>query len=115
MLWFIKAVTLVFNGVMLQFVQLLGLIGLATGVTAGALRGKWWTVPIIAFSFALIADYLPKLHIPWFDKVSSSSERFGFLLIVYFVISFIGWFSGRYARYFWLKNRAISRARGGGR
>lgn len=114
MLWFIKAVTLVFNGVMLQFVQILGLIGLATALTAGLLRGKWWTAPIVALGFALIADYLPTLHIPWFDKVSSSSERFGFLLIVYFVISFVGWFAGRYARYFWLRSRAKPRAGAGG-
>lgn len=105
MLWFIKSVTLVFNGVMLQFFQLLGLIGLVTAATAGALRGPWWTAPIIALGFALLADYLPTLHIPWFDKVSTSSERLGFLIIVYFVISVAGWVAGRYGRHLWLKRR----------
>jgi hypothetical protein len=113
MLWFIKAVTLVFNGVMLQFVQLLGLIGLATAVTAGLLRAAWWAAPIIALAFALIADYLPTLHISWLDKVSSSSERFGFLVIVYFVISTVGWLAGRYIRFLWIKSRAKPRAGAG--
>lgn len=111
MLWFVKAVTLVVNGVLLQFVQLLGLIGLATAMTAGVLRGPWWTAPIIALGFALIADYLPTLHIAWLDKVSSSSERFGFLVIVYFVISAAGWLIGRSGHQLWIQNRSKSGAR----
>ncbi len=105
MLWLFRAVTLVFNGVLLQFIQLLGFIGLATALTAGALRGPWWTFPIIAVAFGLIAKYLPSLHLSWLAKASSSSERLFFLFAVYLVISAVGYFIGRYGREIWARGR----------
>ncbi|MCX7898683.1 MAG: hypothetical protein N2444_01085 [Methylocystis sp.] len=97
----IRAVALILNGVFLQMLELIGLIGLATAAVAGFMRGPRWTIPLIAAGFTVIDANLPTLQISWLDKAASSSERIAYLFIVFLVISMLGYLIGRYGRRLW--------------
>lgn len=106
MLYLIRALTLVFDGVLLQFLRGVGLVGLVVAMLAGAMRAPSWVAPVLAIILSLVSVYFPNLELWWLAKASSSSERFGFVLLVYFVISVAGYAIGRIARYGWRRRRA---------
>ncbi len=100
MLKLIRFIGLVSQAVFLQFIHFFGLVAFLIAGAAGYYRVKSWTVPIMAVAFGVYANYYVDIAdvTGMLQKAGSASERGGFLIVVYFVITFVGYIVGAYAR-----------------
>jgi len=105
MLWLIRFLGLLSQAVFLEFLHIFGLIVFLLAVLLGFFRAPWWIVPILSVGCGLFADrfidltYLADI----FRRVVSASDRWAFVIIVYFAIMIGGYLTGLLARF--LKRR----------
>jgi len=101
MLKLIRFLGLVSQGIFLQFVHLWGLGGFLIAAALGYFRLPSWTVPILAVVLGVVTDRIADLTdvTGMLDKAEKASERGGFLIVVYFVITATGYIVGAYARH----------------
>ncbi len=112
MMWFIRSISLILTAIFLQFIQGVGLAALLVAAAVGYFRAPFWSVPIMATVFGIGVDWLPFEHVELLEKASTSSQRGGFLVIVYFVIVAVGFLAGRYGRHYLEKRtKAVNRAK----
>lgn len=92
---------LVSQSIFLQFVHLAGLVAFLIAAALGYFRVPSWTVPIVAVAFGVGADKLIDVTdvTGLLEKASKANERGGFLILVYAVITVIGYVVGAYSRY----------------
>jgi hypothetical protein len=102
MLKLIRFIGLVSQAIFLQFVHIIGLVGLLIGIVIGYFRLPSWVVPIAAVVCGVIADKFVDLSdvTGLLDKASAASERGGFMIVVYFVIVAVGYLLGAYGRHY---------------
>jgi hypothetical protein len=93
-----RLITLLFEGLLQQFVNGVGILALMAALAAGLLRAPWWSVPVMTVGFGLGARYIFEGWLRFSDKAESASERWGWMLLIYFVITVVGYASGRIAR-----------------
>jgi hypothetical protein len=109
MMWFIRSISLILTAIFLQFIQGVGLAALLIAAAVGYFRAPYWSVPIMATVFGIGVDWLPFEHVELLEKASTSSQRGGFLVIVYFVIMAVGYLAGRYGRHYQEKRKKAAR------
>jgi hypothetical protein len=109
MLKLFRFIGLVSQAIFLQFVHIFGLVAFLAGVAAGYFRTPSWVVPILAVAFGVAADKFVDLAdvTGLLDKASAASERGGFMIVVYFVITFVGYLVGVYGRHHRNRTRAV--------
>jgi hypothetical protein len=99
MLKILRLITLFFEGVLQQFLNGIGIVGLMAAVAAGFLRAPWWSVLVLTLGFGGgVAFFFPDV-ITVSDKAASASERLFFMLAIYFVLSLVGYLAGRLGRH----------------
>jgi hypothetical protein len=105
----IRFIGLVSQAIFLQFVHLFGLVALIVGAAVGYFRAPSWIVPILAVVFGVIADtYVDVRDVTGLlDKASAASERGGFMIVVYFVITAVGYVLGAYGRHYVTRAKAV--------
>jgi hypothetical protein len=98
----IRFIGLVAQGIFLQFLHIVGLVAFLIAAAAGYFRLPSWTVPIMAVVFGVLADKLVDLVdvTGILEKAKAAHERGGFLIVVYFVISAVGYVAGGYGRHY---------------
>jgi hypothetical protein len=98
----IRFVGLVSQGVFLQFVHVVGLVAFVVAVAAGFFRMPSWSVPIMAVVFGVVADKFVDLVdlTGVLEKAKAAHERGGFMIVVYFVITGLGYVVGAYGRHY---------------
>jgi hypothetical protein len=108
MLKLIRFIGLVSQAIFLQFVHVFGLVAFLVGVAAGYFRTPSWIVPVLAVVFGVIADKFVDLAdvTGLLQKASAASERGGFMIVVYFVITLVGYLVGAYGRHHYGRTKA---------
>ncbi len=101
MMKLIRFVGLVSQSIFLQFLHFFGLVAFLIAAALGYYRVKSWTVPILAVACGVYANYYVDIAdvTSILDKAKAANERGGFLIVVYFVISFAGYLVGAYVRH----------------
>lgn len=102
----IRFIALVSQSIFIQFVHIFGLIAFILSASMGYFRLPSWTVPIVSVIFGVVADkYIDESAVSsLLEKAASANQRGGFLIVVYFVITAVGYISGAYGRHY-IKNR----------
>ncbi|QGM45080.1 hypothetical protein [Methylocystis heyeri] len=97
----IRLLGLVSQSIFLQFVHLVGLVAFLIAAALGYFKVPSWVVPIVAVvsgvavdKFADVTDVTGLL-----EKASKANERGGFLILVYAVITVVGYIVGAYGRH----------------
>lgn len=93
----VRLVTLTLEAVFLQFVNGIGFVALLAAVAAGYFRAPSWSVPVLAVAFGFGIEYFEG-WVSFSDKAESASERWGFAVLVYFLIAFVGYLAGIFIR-----------------
>ncbi|MFY9629401.1 MAG: hypothetical protein WAK03_14780 [Methylocystis sp.] len=95
------------QSIFLQFVHLVGLGAFLIAAALGYFRVPSWTVPILAVAFGVGADRLVDVTdvTGLLEKASKANERGGFLILVYAVITIVGYIVGAYGRHHLEKSR----------
>lgn len=104
MVTIVRLFTLTFEAVLLQFAHGVGFVALLAAAAAGLLRGPSWIVPVFALVFGLGAERF-QFGAGLLDKAASASERWGFMVLIYFLIIVVGYLAGIYARHYWETRR----------
>ncbi|MCC3243853.1 hypothetical protein LG047_00700 [Methylocystis sp. WRRC1] len=107
MLKLIRFIGLVSQSIFIQFVHFFGLVAFLTAAATGYFRLPSWTVPINAVVFGVLADkFIDESAVTsLLEKAASANQRGGFLIVVYFVITAVGYIVGAYGRYY-LRNKS---------
>lgn len=102
----IRFIALVSQSIFIQFVHIFGLVAFMLSAAMGYFRLPSWTVPIASVVFGVVADkYIDESAVSsLLEKAASANQRGGFLIVVYFVITAVGYISGAYGRHH-IKNR----------
>lgn len=96
----IRFIGLVSQSVFLQFMTVLGPVALLISILMGYFRLPSWLVPIAAVIFGVIADKLAGAEvIGVFEKATAADKRGGYLIVVYFIITAVGYVAGAYGRH----------------
>ena len=109
MLWLIRFIGLLSQAIFLEFVHIFGLIVFVLAMLLGYFRAPWWIAPVLAVACGLFANrfidltYLTDI----FRRVASASDRWAFVIVVYFAITIGGYLAGLLARLF-MKRRKRS-------
>ncbi len=94
----VRLITLTLEAVLLQFINGIGFVALFLAVAAGYFRAPSWSVPVLAVVFGFGVEHFDgwaRLS----DKTESASERWGFMLLIYFLIAFVGYLTGIFSRH----------------
>ena len=112
MLKLIRFLALVSQSVFLQFAHLVGFGAFLIAVAFGYFRLPSWSVPILAVALGVVADkYLDVSDVTGLlEKAEKASERGGFLIVVYAVITIVGYLVGAYGRHYLDKARGTTPA-----
>jgi hypothetical protein len=89
------------QSIFLQFVHLVGLGAFLIAAALGYFRVPSWVVPIVAVVFGVLVDkyaYVTDVT-GLLEKASKANERGGFLILVYAVITVVGYIVGAYGRH----------------
>lgn len=102
----IRFIALISQSIFIQFVHMFGLAAFIISAAMGYFRLPSWTVPIAAVIFGVVADkFIDESAVSaLLEKAASANQRGGFLIVVYFVITAVGYISGAYGRHY-IKNR----------
>lgn len=100
MLWLIRFIGLVVQAIILEFVHFFGLAAFLAAIALGYFRAPLWITPIVALVCGVVAYKFVDLTelTGLLDKASSASERAVFVLVVYFVITILGYLVGVFGR-----------------
>ncbi|MGD9544486.1 MAG: hypothetical protein AB7F41_04770 [Methylocystis sp.] len=107
MLWLVRFLGLLSQAVFLEFLHVFGFIVFLLAILLGYFRAPWWIVPILSVGCGLFADrfidltYLADI----FRRVASASDRWAFVIIVYFAIMIGGYLVGLLGRLFIKRGR----------
>lgn len=107
MLWTIRFIGLLSQAIFLEFLHIFGLVVFLLAALLGYFRAPWWIVPALAIVGGFIANrfidltYLTEI----FHRVVSASDRWAFVIIVYFVITIGGYLVGLLGRLFMRRAR----------
>jgi len=95
-----KLIALVSQSIFLQFIHLVGLGAFLIAAGAGYFRMPSWSVPIMAVVFGVAADKFADLSdvTGLLEKAEKAGERGGFMILVYAVITVVGYITGVYGR-----------------
>ena len=106
MLKLIRFIGLVSQSIFIQFIHFFGLCAFAVSMAMGYFRLPSWCVPIAAVVFGVVADkYIDESSVSvLLEKAASANQRGGFLIVVYFIITAVGYVTGAYGRHY-LKNK----------
>ncbi len=102
MLWLIRFIGLLSQAVFLEFLHVFGFIVFLLSILLGYFKAPWWIVPALAIACGLFANrfidlnYLTEI----FSRVASASDRWAFVVIVYFAITIGGYLVGLLGRLF---------------
>ena len=109
MLWLIRFIGLLSQAVFLEFLHIFGLIVFVLAMLLGYFRAPWWIAPVLAVACGLFANRFIDLNYltDVFHRVASASDRWAFVIIVYFAITIGGYLAGLLARLF-MKRRKRS-------
>ncbi len=101
----IRFIGLISQSIFIQFTQLFGLVAFAVAVAVGYLRLPSWLVPVLAVVFGVVADkFIDESAVSTIlEKAASANQRGGFLILVYFVITAVGYVAGAYGRHYYGK------------
>jgi hypothetical protein len=110
----IRFIGLVSQSIFLQFIHVFGLVAFLIAAAVGYYRVKSWVIPLLGVAFGVIANYYVDLAdvTGILEKASAANERGGFLIVVYFIISFVGYLVGAYARHYQLRLRSQTATKG---
>jgi hypothetical protein len=111
MLKLIRFIGLVSQSIFLQFMHVFGLVAFVAAAAVGYFRLPSWSVLVLAVVFGVAADKLiDESDVSGLlEKASAASQRGGFLIVVYFVITAVGYIVGAYGRHHF-KNKKPSPA-----
>ena len=109
MLWLIRFIGLLSQAIFLEFLHIFGLIVFVLAMLLGYFRAPWWIAPVLAVACGLFANRFIDLNYltDVFRRVASASDRWAFVIIVYFAITIGGYLAGLLARLF-MKRRKLS-------
>jgi hypothetical protein len=109
MLWLIRFIGLLSQAIFLEFLHIFGLIVFVLAMLLGYFRAPWWIAPVLAVACGLFANRFIDLNYltDVFRRVASASDRWAFVIIVYFAITIGGYLAGLLARLF-MKRRKPS-------
>lgn len=93
-----RLITLFLEGVLHQFINGIGVVGLMAALAAGFLRAPWWSVFVLTIGFGVGVEYYFAEPIQISDKAQSASERLLWILLIYFIVSAFGYLAGRMGR-----------------
>lgn len=101
MLKLIRFLGLVSQSILIQFVHLFGLMAFLAAAAIGYFRLPSWSVPIVAVVFGVLADkFIDESAVTsLLEKASAANQRGGFLIVVYFLITALGYVVGAYGRH----------------
>ncbi len=101
MLKLIRLGGLVSQSIFLQFVHFVGLGAFLIAAALGYFRVPSWTVPILAVAFGVGVDKYADVSdvTGLLEKAEKANERGGFLILVYVVITVLGYVAGAYGRH----------------
>ena len=107
MLWLIRFIGLLSQAIFLEFVHIFGLIVFLLAMLLGYFRAPWWIAPVLAVACGLFANRFIDLNYltDVFRRVASASDRWAFVIIVYFAITIGGYLVGLLARLFMRRRR----------
>jgi hypothetical protein len=110
MLRLFRFIGLVSQSIFLQFIHLWGLAAFLIAAALGYFRLPSWSVPLLAVVSGVIVDRLADVRdvTGILEKAKAAHERGGFLIVVYFVITAIGYIAGAYGRSQHEKRKALS-------
>lgn len=94
----VRLATLILEAVLLQFANGIGFAALVIAVAAGYFRAPSWVVPALAAIFGFGVEYFEG-WVDFPDKAASASERWAFMVAVYFLIALVGYLAGVYVRH----------------
>lgn len=105
MLKLIRFIGLVSQSIFIQFVHLFGLVAFVAAAAVGYFRLPSWVVPILAVVFGVMADkFIDESAVTsLLERAASANQRGGFLILVYFVITALGYVVGAYGRFHYRK------------
>ncbi|HEY8213103.1 MAG TPA: hypothetical protein VIG36_03090 [Methylocystis sp.] len=109
MLWLIRFIGLLSQAVFLEFLHVFGFVVFLLSILLGYFRAPWWIVPALAVACGLFANsfidlnYLAEI----FRRVASASDRWAFVIIVYFAITIGGYLVGLLGRSFMRRTRRL--------
>ncbi len=108
MVKFFRLLGLLSQSIFLQFVHLVGLVAFLVAAAFGYFRVPSWTVPILAVVCGVVVDkYVDVTDVTGLlEKASKANERGGFLILVYAVITVVGYIVGAYSRHHHEKSKA---------
>jgi hypothetical protein len=116
MLKLIRFIGLVSQSIFIQFAHIFGFVAFAIAAAIGYFRLPSWMVPIVAVIMGVVADkFVDEGAVTaLLDKAHSANQRGGFLIVVYFVITAVGYVAGAYGRHYYLRGKggAPAAARG---
>ncbi|WP_159728089.1 hypothetical protein [Methylosinus sp. Ce-a6] len=99
MVFVVRLITLFLEGLLQQFINGVGVAALMAALAVGFFRLSWWkSVLILTFIFGFGVEYLFEDWIKFSDKAQSASERWAWMLLIYFFIVFVAYWTGRYGR-----------------
>jgi hypothetical protein len=109
MLWLIRFIGLLSQAIFLEFLHIFGLIVFVLAMLLGYFRAPWWIAPVLAVACGLFANRFIDLNYltDVFRRVASASDRWAFVIIVYFAITIGGYLIGLLGRLF-MKRRKRS-------
>ena len=109
MLWLIRFIGLLFQAIFLEFLHIFGLIVFVLAMLLGYFRAPWWIAPVLAVACGLFANRFIDLNYltDVFRRVASASDRWAFVIIVYFAITIGGYLAGLLARLFMRRTRRL--------
>lgn len=95
----VRLITLFLEGIGQQFINGVGIAALLAALAAGLLRVSWWKSQLIlSVVFGLGVEYVFDGWIKFSGKAAGAGERWPWMLLIYFVIVFVGYWSGRFGR-----------------
>lgn len=109
MLWLIRFIGLLSQAIFLEFLHIFGLIVFLLAALLGYFRAPWWIVPALAIASGFFANsfidltYLTEI----FRRVASASDRWAFVIVVYFAITIGGYLVGLLGRSFMRRTRRL--------
>jgi len=100
MLKLIRFIGLVSQSILIQFVHLFGLVAFLAAAAIGYFRLPSWTIPIVAVVCGVVSDkFIDESAVTsLLEKAAAANQRGGFLIVVYFVITALGYVAGAYGR-----------------
>jgi hypothetical protein len=112
MLKLIRFISLVSESVFIQFEHLVGPGALLIAAALGYFRVPSWAVPIFAVVCGVIADkYVDETDVTGLlERASNANQRGGFLIVVFFVISTVGYIAGAYGRHYYVRAKRAAPA-----